>query len=183
MIEFNFFKKIRSKGEDVSKNSSANVKGFSEHEKIDEEKTGDTKIQDHSVLAEYHETLRSSDASSLTRKEEVVWRDVTSIEKKVDNLHRLRAEKPKTQIDKNVDKILSRRKKRKRQNVVYVVNDPQPGEVRGDWGVRYNKKILSHHKTKENAIKMAKKIAREKNGATVMIQRTDGTFSRGIKIK
>jgi hypothetical protein len=71
---------------------------------------------------------------------------------------------------------------RKPSNVIYVVNKPQPGQVRGDWAVRGHGKIYSHHRTKINAIRAARKIARERD-ATVMVQRTDGTFSMGFKPK
>lgn len=73
-------------------------------------------------------------------------------------------------------------KRRKPSNVIYVVNKPQPGQVRGDWAVRGHGKIYSHHRTKETAIEKAKSLARKKE-ATVMIQNTNGTFSRGIKTK
>lgn len=69
---------------------------------------------------------------------------------------------------------------RKPANVIYVVSKPQPGEVRGDWAVRSHGKIYSHHKTKETALRAARKIARKKD-ATVMVQNIDGTFSRGFK--
>ena len=111
-----------------------------------------------------------------------------AIEEKIDNLHKTRAQKPVTELDKKVDKLISKvklkkehkTKTRKPSNVIYVVSDPQPGEVRGDWGVRNHDKFFSHHKTKENAIEAARKIAKEK-AATVMVQNTDGTFSDGFK--
>ena len=78
-------------------------------------------------------------------------------------------------------KIRSKKKKhRKPSNVIYVVVKPQPGQVRGDWAVRGHGKLYSHHRTKIIAIKMARKIAK-KCSATVMVQKTDGTFSRGFK--
>ena len=66
--------------------------------------------------------------------------------------------------------------------MIYVVSKPQPGQVRGDWAVRGHGKIYSHHRTKAAAIKHARSIALER-GATVMIQKTNGTFSRGFKPK
>ena len=70
--------------------------------------------------------------------------------------------------------------KRKAANVIYVVSKPQPGQVKGDWAVRSHGKIYSHHRTKVNAIKAAREIAKKKD-ATVLIQNTDGTFSDGFK--
>lgn len=71
---------------------------------------------------------------------------------------------------------------RKPSNVIYVVNKPQPGQVKGDWAVRSHGKIYSHHRTQENAIKQARKIAKQKN-ATVLIQGIDGKFRDGFKPK
>ena len=70
----------------------------------------------------------------------------------------------------------------KPSNVIYVVSKPQPGEVKGDWAVRSHGKIYSHHKTQENAVKAARKIAKQKE-ATVMIQGVDGKFREGFKPK
>ena len=83
---------------------------------------------------------------------------------------------------KKVDKLIDKTKKKHRKpaNVVYVVSKPQPGEVRGDWAVRTHHKIFSHHKTKQTAIKAARKVAKER-GATVLVQNTDGTFSEEFK--
>jgi hypothetical protein len=144
-------------------------------------------------LAEYSETLESISTSkqksvkkSSPPSDQRIWRDVDLIEDKIDNLHITRAQKPVTELDKKVDKLISNvktkkdQKTRKPSNVIYVVSDPQPGEVRGDWGVRNHDKFFSHHKTKENAIEAARKIAKEKD-ATVMVQNTDGTFSDGFK--
>jgi len=70
--------------------------------------------------------------------------------------------------------------KRKTANMIYVVSKPQPGQVKGDWAVRSHSKIYSHHRTKNNAIKAARELARRVN-ATVLIQNTNGNFSRGFK--
>jgi len=71
---------------------------------------------------------------------------------------------------------------KKPSNVIYVVNKPQPGQVKGDWAVRSHGKIYSHHKTQDNAIKQARKIAKQKD-ATVLIQGIDGKFRDGFKPK
>ena len=80
-------------------------------------------------------------------------------------------------LEKDVD---TSKKARKPSNVIYVVNRPQPGQVRGDWAVRGHGKIYSSHRTQDVAVQHARKLARER-GATVMVQRTNGTFSRGFK--
>jgi hypothetical protein len=69
---------------------------------------------------------------------------------------------------------------RKPSNVIYVVSKPQPGQVKGDWAVRGHGKIYSHHRTKVNAVKQARKIAKEKK-STVLVQNTDGTFRQSFK--
>ncbi len=88
-------------------------------------------------------------------------------------------EKKKT--EKEEDKKTNNNHKRN-SNVIYVVSKPQPGQVKGDWAVRTHGKIFSHHRIKVNAIKAARKLGREKK-ATVLIQKTDGTFSKSYKQK
>jgi hypothetical protein len=80
-------------------------------------------------------------------------------------------------LEKGMD---TTKRQRKPSNIIYVVNRPQPGQVRGDWAVRGHGKIFSYHRTQGVAIQQARKIARQR-GATVMVQRTNGTFSRGFK--
>jgi hypothetical protein len=71
---------------------------------------------------------------------------------------------------------------KKSANVIYVVNKPQPGQVKGDWAVRTHGKIFSHHRKQQNAIKAAKIIAKKRN-ATVLVQSTSGAFREGFKPK
>ena len=150
-------------------------------------------VQDDEPLAEYHETLESEEytaekAKTQKSSDQRVWRDVNSIEDNIDSLHIKKATKPHTEVERTVDSLIEKiknvkpktEKSRKPSNVVYVVSNPQPGEVRGDWAVKDHDKTYSHHKTKENAIDAARKIAKKKD-ATVMVQNTDGTFSEGFK--
>jgi hypothetical protein len=90
-----------------------------------------------------------------------------------------KGKKPK---QKEVKPTVEKEITKKSSNVIYVVSKPQPGQVKGDWAVRSRGKIFSHHRKQENAIKAAKKIAKEKD-ATVMIQGTDGKFREGLKPK
>jgi hypothetical protein len=151
---------------------------------------------DNQPLAEYHETLESgkprsksySSSQGTYESDQRIWRDILLIEEKVDQLHKIRAEKPITEIDKKVDKLIidvelgKKEVHRKPSNVIYVVSKPQPGQVRGDWAVRSHGKIFSHHRKKQAAIKAARKIAKERE-ATVLVQNTDGTFSESFKPK
>jgi hypothetical protein len=68
----------------------------------------------------------------------------------------------------------------KSSNVIYVLINPQPGQVRGDWSVHINDKIHSNHRTKIKAINEAKKIAR-KYKSTVMVQNINGLFNKSFK--
>ena len=167
-----------------------------------EEVTQSETVQDikEPKLAEYHETLHSVDVASENKdssyqregvvlSEQRLWRDMKAIEENVDNISKYEPKTSEAEIDKTVDEILAKTKKklaktekkpRKPSNVIYVVSKPQPGQVRGDWAVRSHGKIYSHHRLKESAIKQARNIARERN-ATVLIQNTDGTFSEGFK--
>jgi hypothetical protein len=164
-----------------------------DEEEKEEEKQEETVEEDEEKpLAEYKETLYSTDSpksvkpkkTGRTDTKQSVWRNVKSIEEDVDHIHIKKAQKPVTAVDKKVDKLIEKTKekhsKRKASNVIYVVSKPQPGQVKGDWAVRSHGKIYSHHRTKDNAIKAARKIAIEKE-ATVMVQNTDGTFSDGFK--
>lgn len=161
---------------------------FKKNKKEDKPETKEETVEpkDDKPIAEYHETLYSEEKKkkgkkSKTEKPQHTWRNTDRIEENVDNLHIKKAKKPSTEIDKKVDSIIEKKKKpRKPSNVIYVVNKPQPGQVRGDWAVRSHRKIFSHHRTKENAIKKAREIA-IKREATVMVQNTDGTFSDGFK--
>ena len=143
------------------------------------------------ILAEYKETLYTSSPSAKKGKKNVlsdqrIWRDMDSIERNIDSLEVKKVVKPVAELDKKVDRIISRnaesKPSKKPSNIIYVVSKPQPGQVKGDWAVRGHGKIYSHHRKKENAIEQARKIAKEKD-ATVLIQNTDGTFSKGFKPK
>jgi len=64
--------------------------------------------------------------------------------------------------------------------VIYVLINPQPGQVRGDWSVRENGKVYSNHRTKKKAIEEARKVARKFN-AIVKVQNMDGLFNKSFK--
>lgn len=74
--------------------------------------------KDYKPLAEYKETLHTSTKSSKKTKnttsstDQRCWRDVDLIEKKVDTLHITQAQKPTTEVDKTVDKLIQKRKKK-----------------------------------------------------------------------
>lgn len=69
-------------------------------------------------LAEHHETLYAEGSATKKGKKDKethsqrIWRDVNAIEERVDNIHKSKAKKPTSELNKTVDKILSKRKKK-----------------------------------------------------------------------
>lgn len=104
MVKWSLFKKLKPKNEGIA---------IKEIEIINEEYK-----QAYEPLAEYKETLYANTKSSkktskiTSSNEEIYWRDVNSIEKNIDKLHITRAQKPTTRVDKTVDKIIQKRKKK-----------------------------------------------------------------------
>ena len=84
-------------------------------EETETEEPIEDKIEEQNVVT-YSETLHTTDSSSKkkanTKSNQRTWRDVDTIEKNVDNLHITRAQKPVTQLDKTVDRLLQKRKKK-----------------------------------------------------------------------
>lgn len=198
MAKWKLFSKSKIKDDKISESNESEKepiekKDESENKIVETDVISEeeSKIKDDQPLAEYSETLEtgvptSKKGKSTKSTKQRLWRDFDLIEEKIDNLHISRAQKPITTIDKKVDGIISKvklkndAKSKKPSNVIYVVSNPQPGEVRGDWAVRSHGKFYSHHKTKEKAIEEARKIAKKRD-ATVLVQNTDGTFSTGFK--
>lgn len=79
-----------------------------------------TEEQTDQPLAEYHETLHTNKKTSTSKTishtssnvDQRVWRDVDSIETNVDTIHIKKAQKPVTEVDKKVDKLISKHKKK-----------------------------------------------------------------------
>lgn len=73
------------------------------------------KTEEQNVVT-YSETLHTAGSSSKkkanTKSNQRTWRDVGAIEEKVDNLHITRAQRPVTQLDKTVDRLIDKRKKK-----------------------------------------------------------------------
>lgn len=178
MSKLSFLEKIFKKKDEKQINNENNN---------EKETLNDNIILTHNEVIYSNENVKSPKISEKpkikTVSEQRTYRDVEGIEKKIDNLtkNRLKELSIDTSLNTKVDTIITKEKKhRKPSNVIYVVSKPQPGQVKGDWAVRSHGKIYSHHRTKENAIKTAREIARKKE-ATVLVQNTDGTFSEGFK--
>jgi len=102
----------RAKKEDSNHNEEENTE-ISIESSDEEKETGEEPI------AEYRETLETGTTKSKTTavktttpSEQRIWRDVDSIEENIDNLHIQKAKKPVTELDKKVDGIIEKRKKK-----------------------------------------------------------------------
>ncbi len=103
----------------ISEDETISVSKSREESEHQESIMSDSEIKKNDKpLAEYNETLYTDTKSSKktnsddSSTEQRYWRDVDSIEKKVDKLHITRAQKPATAVDKTVDKLIEKRKKK-----------------------------------------------------------------------
>jgi len=74
-----------------------------------------TQEQEDQSIVNYKETLYATNpkkGSTKTSSNDKTWRDVDAIEKKVDNLHITRAGKPVTDLDKTVERLIDKRKRK-----------------------------------------------------------------------
>jgi hypothetical protein len=116
MAKWKLFNKTKNKEEETpeSKEETEEI----EEEKIEEnEETTPTENEDE-PLDEYHETLHTGTTKKQTTQthktpsNQRLWRDVDAIEENVDNIHMRKANKPVTNLDKTVDKLIEKRKKK-----------------------------------------------------------------------
>jgi hypothetical protein len=124
MAKWKLFGKSKSKEDEIKKPEETTEEPeeipeepeetIEDTEEITEE---EKELDDDQPLDEYSETLESDVPSSKKAEtakssDQRVWRDVRSIEEKVDNLHITRAQKPDNELDKTVDKLISKKKKK-----------------------------------------------------------------------
>ena len=115
----------RAKKEDSNQNEKENTEtliGPSDEEEKTEisiESSDEEKEAVSEPIAEYHETLQTGTTTSKTTtvktttpSEQRIWRDVDAIEENIDNIHMQKAKKPVTELDKKVDGIIEKRKKK-----------------------------------------------------------------------
>lgn len=104
MVKWKLFGRSKSKEEPESEESI--------YEEPKETMQSDTEQEpEEPTLAEHHETLYSK--GTIPKKETINqtnWRDVNAIEENVDSLRK--SKKPVSNLDKKVDKILSKKKKK-----------------------------------------------------------------------
>jgi len=114
MAKWKLFNKTKNK-EEISETKE-------EPEEIEEdleedEETTPTENEDE-TLDEYHETLHTDNTKKQTTQTHTLssnqrlWRDVDAIEENIDNIHMRKANKPVTNLDKTVDKLIEKRKKK-----------------------------------------------------------------------
>ncbi|KAA0004584.1 MAG: hypothetical protein FE039_03120 [Thermoplasmata archaeon] len=106
------FGKSKSTG-DVSIDDEYTVEEAEETESESTDNTGGK------LLAEYRETLHTSSSKRSPQKKKssseiVHWRDVEGIEEKIDTLHISKAEKPVSEVDRAVDRLIKKKKRNKK---------------------------------------------------------------------
>lgn len=109
MSKWKLFGRLKPKQDEMTERSET-IKEEIKDIKIDPEK-------EDRPLAEYHETLHTSDftfkkGKKTAQTDQRIWRDVNSIENKIDNLHKVKAQKPASEVDKTVDRLIAKQKKK-----------------------------------------------------------------------
>ena len=94
-----------------SKQKENETKQTEEPTTIESEKPAEDETENQKT-EKYSETLYTSESTAKKTSNQTVWRDVDAIEEKVDDLHITRAQKPVTELDKTVDRLLKKRKKK-----------------------------------------------------------------------
>ena len=102
----------RAKKEDSTQKEEGNTE-------ISIESSQEEKEVGEKPIAEYRETLETGTTTSKTTKvktttpsEQRIWRDVDAIEENVDYIHIKKAKKTVTDLDKKVDGLIEKRKKK-----------------------------------------------------------------------
>ena len=130
MGKWKIFKKPKNKEETEIETIEVNDESQTEtvHLYTEEEPETTQEEGENKPLAVYDETLHTGKKRVLTLEEETseegfieepqnheerVWRDVNKIEDDVDNLHIIKAKKPKTNVEKTVDELIDKKKKKK----------------------------------------------------------------------
>jgi hypothetical protein len=117
MSKWKLFGSSKSKEEEETENKELTANS----EEIPETSEDDESESDVEPLAEYKETVYSSNSKSKkssSGKEEnpysdqVVWRDVRAVEENIDNLHISKSRKPVSELDKKVDRLVRKNKRK-----------------------------------------------------------------------
>jgi len=110
MAKWKLFSRLKSKDEEQ------------EVEEFQQGESTETIEPEKPILAEHSETLyavgSASKKSSSTKRtntsssDQRIWRDVNVIEENVDNIEKGKAKTPASELDKTVDKLLAKKKKK-----------------------------------------------------------------------
>ncbi len=109
MARWSLFNKSKSKQEEQMP-----------EEEIQEE-TAETTESEKAPLAQHTETLYAEGSGSKksssqkikpTIGNQQIWRDMNAIEENVDNLHKKKTTVPSSELDRTVDKLLAKRKRK-----------------------------------------------------------------------
>jgi hypothetical protein len=117
MAKWKLFGRSKSKDEENIKPDEP-VEEPNEEPINETEEINDTEQEiEKEPLAEHHETLETGVSTSKKSiiaqpSDQRIWRDVNTIESEIDNLHITRAQKPITEVDKAIDKLISKRKRK-----------------------------------------------------------------------
>ena len=117
-MAWKLFNKSKTKEEETKEPEESKIEEEIEEIEETEEVSEEPEEEDtDKPLAEYSETLEtgkptSTKSGTSASGDQRVWRDVKGIEGEVDNLHITRAQKPITDLDKRVDKLIQKRKKK-----------------------------------------------------------------------
>lgn len=109
MVKWKLFSRSKSKDQESA---------YAESTQLESEETMQPETEqepEKQTLAEYNETLYSQGTGPKKIKEapsQATWRDIDAIEENVDNLRRkTKTKMPLSEIDKTVDRILSKKRK------------------------------------------------------------------------
>lgn len=117
MVKWNIFGKTKSEKIEPQTNpesSQIESNNYSSTE-TDENLSFEKETTDQNI-ADYHETLQTRDTSgqgyTSYPSDQRYWRDVRAIEKKIDTLHLNKSDKPTSELEKKVDRIIKKKEKK-----------------------------------------------------------------------
>ena len=115
MVKWKLFGRSKTKDEDTTEKSISET----DSEETIMKQNVEPENTENEFLAEHHETLQAGRSSSKYGKntsnvssDQRVWRDVKQIEDNIDNIHKIKARRPKTNLDVKVEEIISKKEKK-----------------------------------------------------------------------
>ncbi len=125
MSKWKIFNKSKSEEESSIETIEIEKEETTEITHIETEENFDQNDEDK-PLAEYDETLHTSKKTIIivdeddsagyidneSSSDQRFWRNIKTIENNIDNLHRINAQKPKDDMEKTVDELIQRNKRK-----------------------------------------------------------------------